>query len=145
MAHLACRGSAWVSAREISEHSRVPLPVLMNILNALAHCGLVTSTRGAKGGYRLARPPDEITLVDLIEAIDGPIKLTVCAPAVRSDFEARCRLEGVCLIREPARRVHRSLEQFLCRVTLAQLVSEVGPATPVAPTPVEPALVGAGR
>ena len=146
MAHLARRAAVSVSAREIARQSRLPLPVLMNILNALAHSGLVVSTRGAKGGYRLARPPEEITLADLIGAIEGPVKLTVCTPVVRSDVEPRCRLEEFCVAREPARRVHRGLQQYLSQVTLAQLASDVEPVEePPAPTVPVPALVGAER
>lgn len=137
MAHLARQGDALVSAREIAVRSRVPLPVLTNILNALAHYGLVTSARGAKGGYRLARPPTEITLVNLIEAIEGPVTLTMCAPDPRSAFEQRCRLEAFCVARDPARRVHRSLRRFLSQVTLAQIASDTEPSD------AEPVLVGA--
>jgi len=127
LVHLARRAEALVSARELAQRSHLPLPVLMNVLNALAHCGLVRSVRGSRGGYRLARRPEDVTLADVIEAIEGPIGLTMCGSATRGDFEPRCRLEDTCLAREPARRVHRRLREFLSRITLAEMTAGTEP------------------
>lgn len=135
MVHLARRAEALVSAREIAGRSHLPLPVLMNILNALAHCGLVRSVRGSRGGYRLARRPEDVTLADIIEAIEGPVGLTMCGSATRGDFEPRCRLEASCLAREPARRVHRRLREFLSRITLAEMAAGTESAEAPAATP----------
>jgi len=88
LVHLARRAEALVSARELAQRSHLPLPVLMNILNALAHCGLVRSVRGSRGGYRLARRPEDVTLADVIEAIEGPIGLTMCGSATARRFRA---------------------------------------------------------
>lgn len=132
MAHLAQSESGRGSAREISEHIHVPLPVLTNILHQLLHSGLVTSTMGAKGGYRLARTPDAISLADIIDAIEGRFRLSMCCseePVVEG--EERCDLEHNCRIKDPVRKVHQSLRVFLSQVNLAQIAFDRVPV-PVA-------------
>jgi Rrf2 family protein len=128
------------SARDLAEQLHLPLPVLRNILKLLTTHGLLVSSRGPSGGYRLARPPDEITLAQVIEVIEGPFKLVKCYPATAHE-EARCQLEKSCRIRGNVRKVHESLLEFLNRVTLAQLAPKPISAPPagehqvVAPTP----------
>ena len=79
MADLAHRGPERVSARQIAESTQLPLPILTNVLHQLLRHGLVTSTMGSKGGYRLAKTPEEVTFGDMIDAIEGPFKLTAWA------------------------------------------------------------------
>ena len=127
MADLACQEPTRVSAREIAERSHLPLSVLTNILKRLTHKGLVTSTRGAKGGYRLARRPGEITLADLIRAVESPIRFARCCHTDEGDDEGECDKEDVCRIKGPVRRVHQSLREFLGQVTLAQIAWDTVP------------------
>lgn len=121
MAELACREPARVSAREIAERSHLPLPVLTNILKRLTRQGLVTSTRGAKGGYRLAREAEQISLADLIHAVESPIRFARCCDTDEADADCGCDKEDVCRIKGPVQRVHESLKKFLGQVTLAQI------------------------
>lgn len=137
LADLARREPSQVSAREISERARVPLPMLTNILNQLRQAGLVAASRGVQGGYRLARQAENISLVDIIEAIEGPFRFTLCcgsrdsveAPGeVRPDaggaalgLVADCSLEPTCSVKAPVRRVYQSLLGFLGQVSLAQI------------------------
>ena len=73
MTYLAEQGAGDLrSIREISERADVPLPFLAKIINTLSHHGLVTARRGPKGGVTLSRSPDEVTVGDIVEAIDGP-------------------------------------------------------------------------
>ncbi|NOT02454.1 MAG: Rrf2 family transcriptional regulator [Phycisphaerales bacterium] len=123
MAHLAAPGGGSVSARELARRLQLRVPVLMNVLNRLAHAGLVRSTRGASGGYELARSPEGISLADLIEAIDGPVKLARCCCEDDVDDVDRCDLEGSCAVREPVRKVHEGLRGYLQQVTLAHIAS----------------------
>ncbi len=123
LAYLARRTGELVSARELAGLSRVPQPILTNILKTLAHAGLVSSERGATGGYALARPASSITLHEMITAIEGPVHLVQCLP----DGDAHrttCELESCCVIRLPAHRVHGRLKEFLQGVTLAELVDD---------------------
>lgn len=78
MSHMAHRGQQRTSAREIAERVHVPLPMLTNILHQLSHEGLITSSMGSKGGYRLARGPEAISLADILDAIEGQFRLTMC-------------------------------------------------------------------
>lgn len=133
LAHLARCGRGVVSARELSGVSHVPLPILTNILKTLAQAGLVTSERGAAGGYALARTANSITLHELINTIEGPFHLVQCAPGAEANHREPCELEGCCTIRQPAHRVHDRMREFLESVTLAELVEEpkVGVGVPL--------------
>ena len=121
MAHLARHAPERVSAREIAERVKVPLPVLTNILHQLLHSGLVNSVQGSKGGYRLARDPNHITLAEMIDAIEGPFRLALCCSTIGEDTPHLCELEESCNIKEPVQRVHMSLRQFLNQITLTHI------------------------
>lgn len=126
LASLARQTSTGASARSLAERLKLPLPVLRNILKQLTSRGLLKSTRGTRGGYRLAKPPDQITLAQLLEIIEGPVRLARCCSVPEGEPEAACRLEESCLIRGNMRRVHDSLIRFLDDVTLAELAAEAG-------------------
>jgi Rrf2 family protein len=70
---LAAASDGPVKGERISQSQQIPLKFLENILLELKHAGLVQSQRGAEGGYWLARPPDEISLAEVIRAVEGPI------------------------------------------------------------------------
>ncbi len=124
---LARRAPEMASARQLAQSSQVPLPMLMNILKELVAGGLVSSTRGVNGGYRLTRNPDEITLSELIQAIEGPINLTVCCNSTPGTEQQLCDLERRCPTRAPMRKVNDVFRQFLNGVTLAHLLSDQVP------------------
>lgn len=119
MADLARQSPSTVSARDMAGRLRMPLPALQHILTRLMHRGLVVSTRGAQGGYRLTRRPDQITIAELIEVMDGPLRLTPCCAA--SSGERECHMEDVCPIREPIRKVHGIVRRCLDQITLDHL------------------------
>jgi Rrf2 family protein len=73
MAELAAAGAARVTGERLATAQEIPPKFLENILLELRHAGLVTSQRGAEGGYRLAKPAAEISLADVIRAVEGPI------------------------------------------------------------------------
>jgi len=129
--HLAREGQKVVSARDIAEAHGVPLPLLMNVLKKLNRTGHVTSVRGARGGYVLAKPPEEFTLDALIEAVEGPVHLTRCT---NPDKDARrCTLTGACPVRSSVRKVHEDLRKFLSSVTVADLAFNPTACTTEAP------------
>jgi len=116
------------SSRDLAERYDLPLPLLRNILKRLTSCGLVISSRGPQGGYRLARDPDRITLADLVEAIEGPVQLAVCCrPDEDAVGQATCELEGSCEIRQPIRRLNRLMRAVLSSITLAQVARDEVP------------------
>lgn len=128
LAELAGRGATWASAREIARTTGVSLPVLTNVLHLLVQNGLVVSSMGAKGGYRLARDPQRISLADVIVAIEGPVHLTTCGAHERPlPPEQQCGLEPSCRLRKPMQRVQRHVRNMLSQVTLASLLWEAEP------------------
>lgn len=109
------------SARRLADAVQVPLPVLTNVLNQLAHHGLVVSARGVQGGYRIGRPASAITLAEVIEAIDGPSRLAQCCGEDNFAHAEICGLEHSCRIKAPVQKVHRSLREFLSGIPLSQI------------------------
>ncbi len=124
MVHLArLADDRLASAREIAEKSAIPTALLMNVLKTLAAEGYVESHRGAHGGYRLARPPEEINLADVVTALEGPIRLAECLSGQADDeAECGCQIMAHCPIVDPVHRVQRKLSDFLKTVTLAEIV-----------------------
>ena len=111
------------NARELAAGSDLPVPMVSKILKALAKEGLLSSQRGAKGGYALARDPEELPVAEMIRVLEGPLALTDCAvgPSV-------CSHESACVVREPWQQINRVVERALEDVTLADLVRGQGPA-----------------
>ncbi len=133
LAGLARQPSA--SARDLAEQLHLPLPVLRNILKVLATHGLLISSRGPSGGYRLARPPQDISLAEIVEVIEGPVQLLTCCPPEGDQPVPRCRLADSCLIKLNVGRVHDRLLEFLHDVTLDQIATDAAPATSTVTTP----------
>jgi len=128
MADLARRDPTVVSTSDLANRLRMPLPVLRIIMTRLARQGLVTSARGLRGGFRLSRAPTRITVAQIIEAIEGPFRLTMCCRPELGGREAECDIEDVCPIRDPVRKVHTLVEGCLSGVTLTELVYDQVPA-----------------
>jgi Rrf2 family protein len=118
--HLARQGAnKVVSARDMAEAHGMPLPLLMNVLKKLNRAGHITSVRGARGGYVLNASPNDLTLEDLIEAVEGPVHLVRCTNP--EEKARKCTLTGECPIRGSVRKVHQRLRKFLSGVTMADL------------------------
>ena len=124
LARLSGQGVA--SAREIAELFGVPASLLMNVLKQLAAAGYVESVRGAHGGYRLIRELEKITLADLVEAMEGPVRLSDCLADPAKLDECTCQMMANCRITDPVHRVQRKLIDFLKKVTLAEIVEPAG-------------------
>ncbi|PYS96843.1 MAG: transcriptional regulator [Acidobacteria bacterium] len=118
MRHLAFlpRGD-YRSAREIAAEYRIPPALTAKLLQRLARRGLVASHHGTKGGYQIARPPSQITLWDVIEAIEGPVGLTECLHASRGE----CPQTETCTVKRPLLTVHRKIAEVLERTTIGDL------------------------
>ena len=120
LCHMAQRPGEVCTAREIAGQFNVPLALLMNVLKVMNQAELVRSIRGAKGGYTLAMPAQQITLADIITAVEGPIRLVQCA-AGREALADGCGLADTCPVTRPVNKVHDKLYDFLKRVSLAQI------------------------
>jgi Rrf2 family protein len=125
MRHLACKtkpGSSTASSKEIADRYRIPLPLLSKVLQTLVRNGLLVSEQGATGGYRLARDPHEITTLEVIRSIDGPIILTQCF--TEHDEPTECDQSEMCPVREPLRKVHEGILRLLSGITISDLASD---------------------
>lgn len=97
LAHMARQGHVCVHpAAELSEATSVPLPTVQKLMKSLTQQGLTLSVRGARGGYSLARDPAAIRLVDVIDAIEGPVALTACSVSEGEPCSdaAHCQVSG---------------------------------------------------
>ncbi len=120
LSYMAQQGDRICTAREIAEQFNMPSALLMNVLKTLNQGELVSSSRGAKGGYRLAQPAEDITLCDIITVVEGPIRFVQCAAGPQSDTQ-NCGLAESCPVTKPVNKVHDQLNVFLKQVTLAQI------------------------
>jgi FeS assembly SUF system regulator len=109
------------SAAELAERARLELPTVSKVLKPLAHAGLVTGFRGANGGYKLARPPDRIPLIEIVEAIEGKLGLTEC-----SGEHSNCEYEPHCGTRGHWHKVNEVIAGALRGVSLAEMLSPAG-------------------
>jgi len=108
------------SAAQLAQALGLPLPTVAKLLKRLTRAQLLYSERGGKGGYRLARSPAAISLVDVISAVDGPPALTQCVSAPGS-----CAIEPSCETRDHWAAINQAVSGVLSGVSLAQLGSSV--------------------
>lgn len=115
-------------AREIAGHFRLSRPFVANILKDLCHKGFVTSQRGVHGGYVLRKTTARVNLADLLDALDGPMRL---AEFKQEKPEECCMLAEACPIRGPIEEVHARVRRVLEGVTLAEIFGKATGAVPV--------------
>jgi FeS assembly SUF system regulator len=110
---------ARLSATELSTDTGVPLPTAQKLMGQLAASGLLSSVRGASGGFALARPAGEISLADIVEAVEGPIALTMCSDSNNHE----CALDQHCRVKPHIGIVGNAVRGALGAVSLQQLCS----------------------
>lgn len=125
LAHMARNPGAMHTATEVADATRVALPTVSKLLKFFTRAGLVTSARGARGGYTLARPPEQITAVQIIDAVEGPVAITQCSLG-----HDRCGIEPVCGVGHNWQRISLAIRDALKAVTLAQLARPAAPLLP---------------
>ncbi len=111
------------STSQISEEQRIPLTFLAKIVSQLSVAGLLRTTRGARGGVALARPADEISLLEVVEAIDGPMALNECT----SDSDA-CPMGDECVVRDVWCEARADLVKRLAQTKFSHFVNPNGKA-----------------
>ena len=125
--HLAMRvDGASASAREIAEAYAIPLELLAKILQRLVRARLLVSVQGTRGGYRLGRPAAQISVADVIQAVDGPVTVTACSP----DDHA-CGQYTTCSIRDPLWKIKNRILDALTTVSVAEMAVEADAPAPV--------------
>jgi len=116
LANLAHEPARHRAAAELADSTRLKLPTVSKVLKGLQRAGLVISCRGAQGGYRLARRPEDITATQILDVFEGPIAITECSGA-----SSRCGIERQCRVGGGWQRVNAAIRHALDDVTLHQL------------------------
>lgn len=106
------------AARDLAVHTQVPEPTASKVLKKLARAGVVSSQRGVKGGYTLARPAARIGIHEVIEAIEGPIAVTECSD---ESADSSCEYETRCEVRANWQRINHAVQGALAEISLADM------------------------
>lgn len=120
LAQMAHQPARVRTATELAQESGVPLPTVAKMLKALASDGVLSSHRGASGGYTLARDPASINMADIIGALEGPISLTACVDGA----EGACGVEQLCPMRGNWNKVNAAIRAALESVSLSDMAAE---------------------
>ncbi len=123
------------SARRLAESHGLPPELAAKVLQGLRKSGIVETRQGIRGGYRLARPPAEIRITEVIESVEGPLALVECMLD-----DSACLLTSTCPVRTPLARVHERILATLADLTLEEILVDVGPSGPRAAGPELPVL-----
>ena len=107
------------TAAQVAERTRLAAPTVSKLLKSFHRAGLVTSTRGAHGGYRLARASNSISAASIIDAIEGPVAITEC-----SGNHSACDIESVCRTGGAWQRINSAIRRSLEEISLAQLAGQ---------------------
>jgi FeS assembly SUF system regulator len=107
----------WAAA-DLAEKSGLQLPTVAKILKMLAKSGLISAHRGASGGYRLARAAADISVAEIIEAMDGPIAITDCTTG---SAHSGCNIESICPMSDGWNKVNRAVRKALEDVSLDEM------------------------
>lgn len=117
LALMARQHPTVTTAPHLAQQSGVPLPTVSKILTHLVRDKIVTSQRGVAGGYRLARTADQISVAEIVAALEGPVTLTSCVEGSIGG----CEVEQLCPMRGNWDRVNRAIRQALEKVSLADM------------------------
>ncbi|MBI3818117.1 MAG: Rrf2 family transcriptional regulator [Planctomycetes bacterium] len=144
MTHLAQHRDDAVSSRDIAERYIIPKRLLAEVMKDLVHRGLVRSVRGASGGYRLAADPMKTTVLNVLQALEGPFEMVPCTTSSvpmesmkngsvhngnkpATPPASACELLLSCPIKGPIHKIHEQINSVLATVTLDDLSrGEVG-------------------
>jgi Rrf2 family iron-sulfur cluster assembly transcriptional regulator len=124
MAVLAKRWASgnrgWAKAKEIADVVGLPVPMTAKVLQQLAHAGLLTSSRGQKGGFKLRRMPESITLAEIVGAVDGAESLSGCVLGL-----PQCDDRHPCPLHAHWAKIRQPLLQFLATVRLSDILPAI--------------------
>lgn len=127
MAYMALKFNELHNARDIAAATHITLPTVSKILKLMAKAGLVVSTRGARGGYSLAREPKQIDITEVLQAVDGSFGMTDC-----SQHNHDCQIEPYCSISCNWQLISQTIYNALQSLTLADMAKPMAkPQVPV--------------
>jgi Rrf2 family protein len=116
--HLAESDKDVVMINEIAAHRDIPKSFLAKILQTLAKAGIVESLRGVQGGFRLARKPSHISLLDIVEAMEGPVAMNICAVDKK-----KCSFSSTCVVHPVWVDIRKDVEDRLRQWDFAKLLN----------------------
>lgn len=116
MSQMAKDPDSVLSAAFLADALHLTTPTVSKVLKMLSEAGLVTSLRGADGGYRLARSAAEISLADVIAAMEGDFALTECC-----ESSGLCAIDSLCNMRENWRKINKMIHALLSRFTILDM------------------------
>ena len=116
LTHLVADPERQYNAPELAAEAHLPLPMVSKILKLLAKESLLASHRGVKGGYSLARPAEEISMAEIIAALEGPIAITECV-----SVEGDCSHEPLCPVRSNWQRINQAVRMALEGISLSEM------------------------
>jgi len=116
LARLAAAPGLQLTAAQLSSQTHLAMPTVAKVLKQLHRRGLVVSTLGQRGGYRLARPAAEITAAQVLDALEGPVALIECAR-----HSHQCSIESTCGVGRAWQRVNQAIRRSLSEITLVEL------------------------
>lgn len=119
---LAARPGQVLSAADLAEHAGLEQPTVSKLLKPLAQAGLVEGLRGVHGGYRLSREASDISLIEIVEAMEGPLAMTEC-----SQDHGQCGIAHQCGVRANWRLINDVVAEALRGVTLEQMLQPPSP------------------
>ena len=105
------------NASELADETGLPSPTVSKVLKLLARGRLLESHRGAKGGYCLSRPPERVTVAQIISALEGPIAITECI----DDTPGQCTQEAICPVRGNWQHINLAIRRALEEISLAEM------------------------
>lgn len=124
--HLAAAPAGeTLAVRDLAGETGIPQPTASKVLKLLGRAGIVEAQRGAHGGYRLSRTADDITILEVIAAVEGPVGVTECAS---DEGAGACDLATRCDVRTNWQRINQAVQQALCGIRLSDMVLENRPA-----------------
>lgn len=116
LSQLARAPSAILSTTVLADVLHLPVTTVSKIMKILADAGMVTSARGSVGGYRLNRPAESITVLDIIRAMEGQVAMTECCTPSKL-----CSIDNICAIRDNWRKINHKIELLLASYTILDM------------------------
>lgn len=119
VSHMATDPSARFSATDLAKLTHIPPPTVSKILGALARGGLLQSHRGLNGGFSLARAPQDVSVADVVNAVEGPIAVTHCLDHGQGD--GGCDILATCRMAGYWQRINTAIDGALKDITFAEV------------------------
>lgn len=121
LTHMVSDDKPIWSASDLATRTRLPQPTVSKILKHLAKTGLIRALRGAAGGYQLPRPPQDISILQIVEAMDGPISITDCSGVSR---DSECLIRDFCVLGGRWNKINHAVRHALATVSLDDMAAK---------------------